>query len=199
MPSSLVLASASPRRQELLKLFALPFVTMAVDVDESVQVGESASAAAQRLAAAKASVAAARCPGEWVLAADTLVSQAGRIFGKPSGPGEARDVLKSLSGHYHDVDTAVVLRCDYQIFSERVRTRVRFREISHDEIERYLALGEYADKAGSYGIQGYAGLFVQSIEGSYSNVVGLPLAETAGLLRQAGMVWWQGPDHDVNA
>lgn len=187
-----LLASASPRRQELLKTFAFPFSIKPVDADESLMPGEDSREAVSRLAALKADTALAQIDDAWVLAADTLVGKEKEIFSKPLDRNDAANMLRRLSGDWHHVDTAIVLANKATRYARTVRTRVHFRDITDQELEHYLDLGEYTDKAGSYGIQGAAAIFVDRIEGSYSNVVGLPLAELGDVLTHAGIAYWQG-------
>ena len=139
-----------------------------------------------RLAIAKASAAASTVSG-WVLGSDTEVTLDGHIFGKPGGERDAVDMLAALSGRSHTVMTAVALIRDDRVFSDMSETVVRFRDVSPAEARRYWQSGESAGKAGAYAIQGVGGMFVESIEGSYSGVVGLPVYQTANLLRQAGI------------
>lgn len=176
--SRLILASASPRRQALLSWAGLDFEVRPVEVDESVRPGENPAEHVLRLAQAKAE-AAADSPGVWILAADTVVVLDGRIIGKPAGKAQAARMLEDLSGRVHQVLTGYCLL--HQDSGERVadfvRTEVEFRRLEAREIEDYLDLGEAWDKAGAYAVQGRGGFLVRSIHGSYSNVIGLPLAE----------------------
>lgn len=188
-PTTLVLASASPRRRELLGTLGVRFDVRPTDVDESIHPGEAPVAYVRRLAEDKLRAALATEATAFVLASDTTVVSDGVTLGKPADDEEGRAVLRRLSGRAHEVRTAVALGRAGEVLAVRdVRTRVVFRVLSEDEISRYVALGEGRDKAGGYGIQGLAGAFVTSIEGSYSNVVGLPLAETLELLRAHGAV-----------
>ncbi len=181
----LVLASASPRRKELLEQIDLMFEVLPVFVDESFH-GGSAGAFACATSARKAE-AASRCrPDAVVIAADTVVvlqdENLGveRVLGKPGDPDEARQVLADLSGREHRVISGVTVRWKDKVKTEAQETRVWFRTLSSDEISKYVATGEPLDKAGSYGIQGKGILLVDRLEGCYTNVVGLPL----GLLRK---------------
>lgn len=182
----LILASASPRRQDILRALGVSFELRPAGIDESRVPGESPVSMVQRLAAAKAAAAAAGDEG-LILAADTAVVLDDEVFGKPGGEGEALAMLSRLSGRIHRVYTAVALRRDGRVTGALSRSDVRFRELGPGEAERYWATGEPAGKAGAYAIQGYGGLFVATIMGSYSGVVGLPVFETAGLLRDAGI------------
>ena len=183
----LVLASASPRRAELLAAAGFEFTVDAADVDETVLTGELSDAYVARVALAKARTAAARYPaGTVVLAADTTVVAGGEIFGKPLDNHDAARMLTLLSGTVHDVLTAVVVKHVGVELAEVARTRVHFIELTADDIAWYVASGESGGKAGAYAIQGRAARFIDWIEGSWSNVVGLPVAAVARLLAVAG-------------
>lgn len=169
----LVLASASPRRSELLRAAGIDFTVRVADIDETIMANESPSEYVLRLAREKAQAVAQA--DEWVLGADTTVVVNGEIIAKPVDMEDARRMLQLLSGRWHEVLTGVSLVSGGQVFSEIAITRVKFVEMSDPEIDWYVATGEPMDKAGAYGIQGYASRFVESIEGSYSNVVGLPV------------------------
>ncbi len=179
------LASSSPRRREILEALGLEFAIASVDVDETPRAGEPADEMVVRLAVAKAGMAAAS-PGDIVIAADTAVVVGGRILGKPADQDECLAMLDALAGRCHEVFTGVALRRDGATHTAVSRTDVYFREISRDEALAYWQSGEPRDKAGAYAIQGTGGAFVERIEGSYSGVVGLPVFETAALLRKAG-------------
>jgi septum formation protein len=180
------LASASPRRREILAALGLPFSWSATDVDETPLPGEVAEGMVLRLAVAKARAAAER-PSTAVLGADTAVVIDSQMLGKPATIDEAVDMLARLSGRAHRVLTGVALLKGGAEETALSCSEVRFREIGVDEAAAYCRSGEYQGKAGAYGIQGLAGVFVESLSGSYSGVVGLPVFETAGLLRAAGM------------
>jgi septum formation protein len=181
----LYLASASPRRRELLAQLGYPFEVLSLDVPEELAPGEAASDYAQRLAAAKAQAGWQRCEGRLpVLGADTIVVLDGVVLEKPRDQADAERMLASLSGRRHQVMTAVALAGKPGVSVTLVTTDVTFRVLSAEEITEYWHTGEPADKAGSYGIQGLAGRFVSRIEGSYTAVVGLPLLETDLLLKQ---------------
>lgn len=189
---SLFLASASPRRSALLKQIGVPHHQFACDIDEQVLAGESAAAYVERVTRAKVLAGQQQVAADAVvLAADTVVVLDGSILGKPADQQQATSMLRSLSGREHQVMTAVAVACGSRCDLVRVDTRVFFRPLSEVEIAAYWLTGEPADKAGSYGIQGLAGVFVQRIEGSYSAVVGLPLQETAGLLADFAIASWQ--------
>lgn len=186
-PELLHLASASPRRRQILTALGIAHTWSGVDIDESPRAGEAPLALARRLASAKAS--AARAGGEsarFVLAADTVVALGRRIFGKPASREEALEMISLLSGRSHEVLTGVALSADGRERSTMSVTTVKFREIDPGEARAYWETGEPRGKAGAYAIQGRAGIFVESLSGSYSGVVGLPVFETGELLRQAG-------------
>ncbi len=185
------LASLSPRRHELLLQIGIDHEVVGVDVDERRLAGEPPADYVVRLAAAKAGAAAgsravARHPLP-VLGADTAVVVDGEVLGKPRDRGEALAMLARLSGRTHEVVTGVALATTAGVFTRVSLSRVGFRELDEGEMACYWASGEPADKAGAYGIQGLGAVFVTRIEGSYSGVVGLPLFETAEMLRGAGI------------
>jgi len=182
---TLVLASQSPRRKELLSLAGIPFEADAPEVDESCTL--SAGEAVKELSRRKAEAAALRHPGRFILAADTLVALDGHSLGKPASPEEARAMLSSLSGRTHEVFTGVtVISPAGDCFTEEDCTRVTFCEIPPEEIDAYIRSGEPMDKAGAYGLQGHAGLWSTRIEGSHTSVIGLPLYLARALLLKAG-------------
>ena len=182
----LVLASGSPRRRELLAGLGLTPPVRPVDVDETPLDGEPGADCVLRLARAKA--AADARPGELVLAADTLVVLDGRILGKPSGPAEARRMLSDLAGRDHLVMTGVAVHdTDAGRTAAAVETtRVTIGPLTGTQIAAYVKTGEPLDKAGAYAIQGLGAIFVEGVEGNYSNVVGLPLPLTARLFAELG-------------
>jgi septum formation protein len=183
----LILASASPRRLELLAQVGLaPDAVRPVAVDETPRRGEPPRACALRLARAKAE-AAAPGPAEVALAADTIVATGRAMLGKPADAAEAARFLRRLSGRRHRVLTAVAVATAGGVRARVVETAVRFRRLEEAEIAAYLATGEWRGKAGGYAIQGWAAAFAPWLAGSYTGVVGLPLAETLGLLRAAGI------------
>ncbi len=185
----LILASASPRRRELLAQTGLAFAVIVAAVDESVRAGEAADDYVLRVAADKAGAVHEKYPQAFVFGADTAVVVDGEILGKPVDAGAARAMLKRLSGRSHEVLSAVVLAWPDGRRSERLsRTSVTFAKLPPRWIEDYVASGEGLDKAGAYGIQNQAGLRIARISGSYTGVVGLPLFETAELLREAGLL-----------
>ncbi len=178
----LILASGSPRRAELLRTAGIEFTVRISDVDEAVLTGESPLDYVLRLSRAKAMAVAGN--DVLVLGADTIVVIDGDIAGKPVNTEDARRMLKALNGKWHDVLTAVSLLREGKIQSEVSITRVKFTEMSESEIDWYISTGEPMDKAGAYGIQGYASRFVECIEGSYSNVVGLPVHMVYRMLQE---------------
>ncbi len=195
----LVLASASPRRRELLAQIGVRCLIDVADIDETPLLGEAPADYVARLALAKAravqhrrrqSSGAQDLP---VLGADTTVVQSEHLLGKPADAAEARTMLARLSGAEHDVLTAVALVAGEQESVRLSRTRVFFRTLSADVIARYVESGEPMDKAGAYGIQGLGGALVARIEGSYSGVVGLPLGETVDLLDAFSVPYWRRP------
>jgi septum formation protein len=187
----LILASASPRRQELLGLLALPFEVIPSEVDEAAlvrELGEQLLPAemARRLAELKAADVAARHPDALVLGADTIVVLGDAILGKPVSPDDARRMLALLSGRTHQVITGIALRGGVSV-SDAVSTGVTFRELTSREIDAYVATGEPMDKAGAYALQGRAAVLIEGIHGDYTNVVGLPVPRLAILLRRYGI------------
>jgi septum formation protein len=171
----LILASQSPRRQELLRHAGIPFLIRPAQVEERPLPGEDAHAYARRLARAKAEAVSA-APEDVVLGADTVVVADGEILGKPADQADARRMLRLLSGREHQVITGICLRTVQHAVLDSESTSVRFVPLSEEEIADYVASGEPADKAGAYAIQGLASKFIDRLEGCYSNVVGLPLA-----------------------
>jgi len=185
MGAPLILASASPRRRDLLGEAGVVFEVVPSDVPEQPAPGESAEGFARRVAREKALDVARRRPDAWVLAADTVVVVDGAIFGKPVDRADGRRMLCALSGRVHQVLTAVVLRGPQADGTEfLVSTDVEFRSLTAEEIDGYLDSGEPFDKAGAYAVQGGARSFVRRVCGSYSNVVGLPMDEVGALLRR---------------
>jgi septum formation protein len=183
----LVLASASPRRIELLALVGVtPDRIDPADIDETPRQDETPPRLAARLAAGKAEVAAARSPDAVVLAADTVVAVGRRLLEKAADGAEATRFLKLLSGRNHRVFTGVAVIAGGKVRSRVVDTRVSFKVLSDAEIAAYVESGEWQGKAGAYGIQGRAGAFVTRLVGSYPAVMGLPLFETVNLLSGAG-------------
>jgi septum formation protein len=184
----LVLASASPRRLDLLAQIGVrPDAVRPADIDETPLPGEMPRALAIRLAEGKAR-AVVLGEGEAGLAADTVVAVGRRILGKPADAAEAAAFLRLMAGRRHRVITAVALRSGERLWQAAVDSAVRMRRLSEAEIDAYVAGGEWQGKAGGYAIQGRAAAFIPWISGSHSAIMGLPLAETAGLLRAAGIL-----------
>lgn len=183
------LASASPRRRQLLEQLGLRFEVLAVDLDETPYPGEAAADYVRRLAGAKAEAAAARLgdPAVRVLGADTAVVLDGAILGKPRYRADGLATLARLSGRRHQVLSALALWQGGRLHTALSSSEVSFRDISAEEARSYWDSGEPADKAGGYAIQGLGAVFVVRLEGSYSGVMGLPLFETAELLRKVGV------------
>ncbi|MDF1587880.1 MAG: Maf family protein [Gammaproteobacteria bacterium] len=183
----IALASASPRRHELLSQIGVSFSVISVDVDESLIEGEAPNDYVQRLAVAKAQagwrivLSQQSCP---VLGADTAVIVDDQILGKPRDADDARAMLQRLSGRCHQVMTAVALVHQQQVLSKLNISKVCFSELSCEQIDWYITTGEGIDKAGSYAVQGLAAMFIDRIEGSYSGIMGLPLRETSMMLQQ---------------
>ncbi|MEC5398373.1 Maf family protein [Uliginosibacterium sp. H1] len=201
LPTRIYLASRSPRRRELLHQIGIDFDTLIfrtpprddADVAEDVLPGEDPVSYVQRVAVAKAEGGVRRLA--WrnlrrqpVLSADTTLDLDGEIIGKPESPEHATEILRKLSGRRHRVLTAVAIGDDSRLEHRLSISTVQMRELSDDDIRRYLATGEPFDKAGAYGIQGRAGAFVSEIHGSYTGIMGLPLFETSELLREFGVV-----------
>lgn len=181
----LYLASASPRRRELLTQLGVNFSLLRVDVEECRQPGEAARAYVSRLAQEKARAGWLACQGSLpVLGADTIVVIDQSVLEKPRDQGHAAQMMRQLSGRTHQVMTAIALATVHGIDLRLVVTDVTFRPLDDEEIAAYWSTGEPADKAGGYGIQGVGGKFVSHLSGSYSAVVGLPLLETDLLLRE---------------
>lgn len=196
--TGLVLASASPRRRELLDQLGARYLCDPADIDESRHPGEAPAAYVERMAREKARVVTARYPAAThaVLAADTIVQIDDDVLGKPRDHFDGLAMLAKLSGRSHSVVTAVCLQRGEAVSCELVATRVEFIQLTRELCEAYLATDEPWDKAGAYAIQGVAAAFVSSIHGSYSNVVGLPLCETWQLLRANGITTLLAPADD---
>jgi len=202
------LASGSPRRRELLRQIGVSFRVIGAELDETALAGESAAAYVSRLAEAKAAVGwegsrdlrggdpgGGDLRGAPVLAADTAVVLDGEILGKPADMKAAMAMLLLLSGRAHEVLTAVALRTARGLELKVSRSLVSFRTVDPGEARAYWNTGEPHDKAGAYAIQGYAAVFIADLKGSYSGVMGLPLFETAELLKAAGVACWQRDEH----
>jgi nucleoside triphosphate pyrophosphatase len=185
---TLILASSSPRRQELLRQAGIPFQVHAAHINEDQIADEKPREYATRLAREKAQAVAARYPQSYVLGADTIVVVEGEVLGKPKDHADAKRMLRRLSGRGHEVTTAVSLVApDARTETRACTTKVHFRELTEDEIQQYVASGEPMDKAGAYAIQGGASRWTDRIEGEWSNVVGLPLSLVTDLLRTNGL------------
>ncbi len=191
MTEKIILASASPRRKQLLEQIGLQFEVIPSNADEEVLPGETPEEHVIRLSIDKAAEVAARSAGDgrWFIGSDTIVLCNQQILGKPADQQQAAEMLQQLSGREHRVLSGFAI-LDRQTGAQRaeaVSTRVRFRELTDEEIARYIATGEPMDKAGSYAIQGLGVCFVAGIEGSYSNVVGLPLCRLTLALKELGV------------
>jgi septum formation protein len=193
----IVLASASPRRQKLLRTAGIPFIVQPADINETPRAGESPNACAERLAQEKALAVAQSHPQDHVLGADTIVVIDNQILGKPCGDADAERMLRLLSGRTHSVITGVCVvepvtsgqgSGANRITTTSETTLVTFCEMSKDEIHDYVATREPMDKAGAYAIQGIASRWIPRIEGDYSNVVGLPVALVYRILRDRGLL-----------
>ena len=189
-PPRLVLASASPRRLNLLARIGLtPDQVLPAEIDEAPMRGERPGPLAKRLSRVKGTAIAEQAPDAWILSADTVVGVGRRILEKPANDGEASRFLSLLSGRRHQVYGGVTLISPAgKAVTRLTTTSVKFKRLEKDEIDAYIASGEWEGKAGGYAIQGCAGAFVRGINGSYFNVVGLPLYETVSLLRGSGFV-----------
>jgi septum formation protein len=190
--TAVILASASPRRKYLLEQAGLSIEVIPSAVDEDAVAEPDPAARVQQLAAAKAKAAADRHPERWVIGADTVVVIDGKILGKPASEDDARRMLRRLGGRTHQVYTgyAVVCAARGKRFCEAVCTDVRFKDLNEHEIAWYVSTGEPFDKAGAYAIQGIGTFLVKSINGSYTNVVGLPVCEVIERLIAEGVVGW---------
>lgn len=188
-----MLASGSPRRRNLLQQAGLSFLVAPSRFDEKLVEAMEPASYARTIAEGKARAAAAAYPAFWVLGADTIVSIDGEILGKPASRREAEAMLRRLSGRTHQVFTGYALCCraEHRMISEAVATHVMFKSLSDAEIAWYVGTGEPMDKAGAYGIQGRGAFLIKRIEGSYTNVVGLPLCEVIESLRQAEILPFQ--------
>lgn len=186
----LVLASSSPRRKQLLEEIGLKFDIFPADIDEDIKKGESPEEHTLRLAEKKAKTAAKKVKDSWVIGADTIVFIDSRILGKPSDIHEAREMLLLLSGRYHKVATAFCFfnSATGENIKRVVDSRVKIKNLTNKEIEDYLKTGEPLGKAGAYAVQGIGGFMVEKIEGSYTNVVGLPMEEFQKVLEETGII-----------
>jgi len=182
----IVLASGSPRRKQLLEMLRIPFRVIPPDVDEHVLPGEKPDAYVTRLSRAKALAVAARAPGEVILAADTTVVLGGKIFEKPTSPGNALEMLEQLQGNTHEVLTAVAVAEDGYMEHALDVSRVTFRPNHRRVLAEYVATGEPLDKAGAYAIQGLGAPLIERVEGDFFGVMGLPLRLALDLLARFG-------------
>jgi len=184
-----VLASGSPRRRELLAGIGLPFEVIVSDLEEKREYGEPVDTYVKRLAIDKAAAVAERAPDAWILAADTVVYLDGVVLEKPLSRSDAIRMLSAIAGREHVVFTGVALRHASRDYSDTrvTASKVRMLPLTPREIEWYVDTGEPMDKAGAYAIQGIGAMFIESVEGNYSNVVGLPLSEVFVMLKRAGL------------
>jgi len=188
MQASFIIASASPRRRELLGALIPDFEIIPSNIDESPLDGESPEGHVLRLSREKALVVSRAHPGRWVLGADTVVVIDGKMLGKPTMPAEARKMLGMLSGREHTVITgfALVKEGEGVVVNDTVRSGVLFKNITEDEMQWYTATSEPYDKAGGYAVQGKASFFIKEIRGSHTNVIGLPLSEVVTAMEKVG-------------
>lgn len=191
---TIILASASPRRAELLTQIGVVFEQRPADVDERRMPGEKPETYVQRLASAKAEAALAKCNDCVVIGSDTVVVVNDAVLGKPLNQEDHKRMFAQLSGRTHDVLTAVTVMNSSMSRQALSRSSVTFAEVSASDTARYWRTGEPADKAGGYAIQGYAAMFIDRLAGSYSSVMGLPVRETAQLLAEFDVIPWFGED-----
>lgn len=182
--ANIVLASSSPRRKELLQQLGLDFEIYSPDIDESVHENEFVHQYVERLAREKAQAVLKLFPEVIVIAADTSLGLDGQIIGKPESKSHAFEIWKQLSGRWHDVFSGICVATQQQMLSRVVQTQVEFQHLTTQDMEDYWTTGEPVGKAGGYAIQGIASQYIPQIQGSYSNVVGLPLYEFAQLLKR---------------
>ena len=185
---TIVLASASPRRSELMGLAGIPCTVVPADICEDVLPGEQPAEHVERLSREKAQAVAGKVPGRFFIGSDTVVVLENRIMGKPGDESHAYEMLASLSGRTHEVITGIAVHdiATGTCISQSITTEVRFKDLSEIEIQAYIATGCPMDKAGAYAIQGGAVHFIRSISGSYTNVIGLPMTELYELLQSMG-------------
>lgn len=184
----LILASSSPRRQDLLRQIGIDFEVYSPSIDESVLEHENVESYVSRLAQMKAQTILTQFPHAVVLAADTSLGLDGQILGKPDSKVHAFELWSQLSGRWHDVYTGVCVATQTAMETQVVRTRVEFQQLNMNDMEEYWSTGEPIDKAGAYAIQGIAARYIPQIQGSYTNVVGLPVYETVQLLKRVGVL-----------
>jgi len=187
MSVTVVLASGSPRRRQLLELIGIEHEVLPSNIDETLRPRETPRRHAERLAREKASAVATREAGKITIAADTIVVINRKVLGKPRDEDDARRMLSMLSGREHTVITAVAVARGRKLRSAVEEVRVKFRRLRQDEIDAYIATGEPMDKAGAYGIQGFGATIVECVDGDYFAVMGLPLARLVTLLRDLGV------------
>ncbi|MGX9728762.1 MAG: Maf family protein [Candidatus Electronema sp. VV] len=185
-----ILASASPRRQQFLRDLGLDFICQPADIDETPLSGEQPAAFARRMAAEKAEAVAASRPASWVIGADTVVTLDGQIIGKPADEGHALEILRALRGRTHQVITGLALVCQQDGCAETLAetSEVTFANFPDAMLAAYIRTGEPMDKAGAYGIQARGAFLVESLRGSCSNVIGLPLSACIALLLRRGVI-----------
>jgi septum formation protein len=188
--NAIVLASESTRRVDILRTLGISFSIIPPDIDETRRKSEAPKEYALRVAYEKAQKVGNLFPDKWVIAADTIVTHKGRILGKPGNEREAQEMLKQLRGQWHKVITAFcILKVAKRImYRDAIETRVFLKDLTDEEIARYIKTTEPFDKAGSYAVQGKGGYMVKEIKGSYSNVVGLPICEVAETLLSLGIL-----------
>jgi len=189
-PAQIILASASPRRYELLQQICVRSLVQAVDIDETKKTSESALEYVKRLALEKAQRGFEFIENEQslpVMGSDTIIEIAGNVLGKPENRQHAKKMLQQMSGEIHTVHTSVAIVTQAKTVTDTNSSQVEFKPLTEHEIDAYLETGEADDKAGAYAIQGIAAQFVKKINGSYSGIMGLPLFETAQLLKQCGI------------
>ena len=182
-----ILASQSPRRRELLSMLGLEFEIITADIDETMDESIPVEDAVAEISRKKAQAVGKNNTGRLIVSADTIVTVEGRVLGKPHSEDEARAMLQSLSGRSHTVMTAVCLYCDGKAETHVEKTEVVFKPLSLEEIDAYIATGSPMDKAGAYGIQDGAAVFVEALRGDYYNVMGLPLCALVKRLRAHGV------------
>jgi septum formation protein len=183
----IILASGSPRRNELFSWFGLDFETKVPEIDESIQKGEVPGEYCSRISRDKAASIGHAYRQALIIAADTVVVVRGKILGKPADASDACNQLRLLQGAMHEVYTGYTITHETRSTTRVIRTRVYFRSMSDEEITWYISTGEPMDKAGSYGLQGIGSLFIESIEGSYTNVIGLPMSDLYNDLKGFGI------------
>ena len=183
---AIILASKSPRRQQLLRQLGVEFTIQTADIDETMLPGRKPKDEVARVSALKAR-AVVCAPDDLVISADTIVVADNMILGKPKNEADASKMLRLLSGRAHTVMTGLSVRRGDTVRTEVIQTSVWFRDLTNGEIARYIATGEPMDKAGAYGIQGLAGLFVERLDGDYFSVMGLPICKLGEMLRSFGV------------